>query len=48
MRAFTGEALDRLAAAAERVVRAEAAASGAPRAPDFTVTACSPCAPTRP
>ncbi|MFD4024257.1 amidohydrolase [Streptomyces sp. NPDC058576] len=42
MRAFTEGALDRLAAAAERVVRAEAAASGAPRAPDFTVTARSP------
>ncbi|MDX2672171.1 amidohydrolase [Streptomyces sp. NRRL_ISP-5395] len=42
VRAFTEEALDRLAAAAERVVRAEAAASGAPRTPEFTVTARSP------
>lgn len=42
IRAFTEEALDRLAAAAERVVRAEAAASGAPRTPEFTVTARSP------
>ncbi|WP_405638468.1 amidohydrolase [Streptomyces sp. NBC_01178] len=42
VRAFTEGALDRLTAAAERVVRAEAAASGAPRAPGFTVTARSP------
>lgn len=42
IRAFTEPALDRLAAAAERVVRAEADASGAPRAPGFTVTARSP------
>ncbi|MEU3054897.1 amidohydrolase [Streptomyces griseus] len=42
IRAFTEEALDQLAAAAERVVRAEAAASGAPRTPEFTVTARSP------
>ncbi|NEB38972.1 amidohydrolase [Streptomyces sp. SID14515] len=42
IRAFTEEALDRLTAAAERVVRAEAAASGAPRTPEFTVTARSP------
>ncbi|MEI7032427.1 amidohydrolase [Streptomyces pratensis] len=42
IRAFTEAALDRLAAAAERVLRAEAAASGAPRAPAFTVTARSP------
>nr|WP_234329275.1 MULTISPECIES: amidohydrolase [Streptomyces] len=42
VRAFTQDALDRLTTAAERVVRAEAAASGAPRAPGFTVTARSP------
>lgn len=42
IRAFTEGALDRLAAAAERVVRAEADASGAPRTPGFTVTARSP------
>ncbi|WP_435842270.1 amidohydrolase [Streptomyces globisporus] len=42
IRAFTEPALDRLVAAAERAVRAEAAAFGAPRAPEFTVTARSP------
>ncbi|MEU2798167.1 amidohydrolase [Streptomyces sp. NPDC007117] len=42
IRAFTEPALDRLVAAAERAVRAEAAASGAPRVPGFTVTARSP------
>ncbi|MFJ6611152.1 amidohydrolase [Streptomyces sp. NPDC091289] len=42
IRAFTEEALDRLAAATERVVRAEAEASGAPRPPGITVTARSP------
>ncbi|MFE2293393.1 amidohydrolase [Streptomyces sp. NPDC059452] len=41
-RAFTDSALDRLLAAAERVVRAQAAASGAPREPVLTVTARSP------
>ncbi|MFJ4970997.1 amidohydrolase [Streptomyces sp. NPDC088755] len=41
-RAFTESALDRLLAAAERVVRAQAAAAGAPRDPDLTVTARSP------
>ncbi|RST11987.1 amidohydrolase, partial [Streptomyces sp. WAC04770] len=42
IRAFTDQALDRLLAAATRVVRAQAAASGAPRDPDLTVTARSP------
>ncbi|NUV42833.1 amidohydrolase [Streptomyces sp. CAI-24] len=42
IRAFTDHALDRLLAAATRVVRAQAAASGAPRDPDLTVTARSP------
>ncbi|MGW4839283.1 amidohydrolase [Streptomyces globisporus] len=42
IRAFTEPALDRLVAAAERAVRAEAAAFGAPRAPEFTITARSP------
>ncbi|MFJ8402487.1 amidohydrolase [Streptomyces microflavus] len=41
-RAFTDSALDRLLAAATRVVRAQAAASGAPREPELTVTARSP------
>ncbi|WP_303049817.1 MULTISPECIES: hypothetical protein [unclassified Streptomyces] len=40
--------LDRLVAVAQRAVRAEAAAFGAPRVPGFTVTTRSPvCAPTR-
>ncbi|MYW35249.1 amidohydrolase, partial [Streptomyces sp. SID2119] len=42
VRAFTDSALDRLLAAATRVVRAQAAASGAPRDPELTVTARSP------
>ncbi|MEE1738943.1 amidohydrolase [Streptomyces sp. BE147] len=42
LRAFSAPVLDRMAAAAERVVRAECAASGTPREPDFTVTARSP------
>ncbi|MFJ7329528.1 amidohydrolase [Streptomyces cyaneofuscatus] len=41
-RAFTDSALDRLLAAATRVVRAQAAAAGAPRDPELTVTARSP------
>ncbi|MFJ9979754.1 amidohydrolase [Streptomyces cyaneofuscatus] len=42
VRAFTDSALDRLLAAATRVVRAQAAAAGAPRDPELTVTARSP------
>ncbi|MFF2699773.1 amidohydrolase [Streptomyces cyaneofuscatus] len=41
-RAFTDSALDRLLAAATRVVRAQAAAAGAARDPELTVTARSP------
>ncbi|WP_405508981.1 amidohydrolase [Streptomyces cyaneofuscatus] len=41
-RAFTDSALDRLLAAATRVVRAQAAAAGAPHDPELTVTARSP------
>ena len=37
VRAFTDAALGRVVAAVERVVRAECAASGCPRAPEFTV-----------
>ncbi|MFH8378475.1 amidohydrolase [Streptomyces cyaneofuscatus] len=42
VRAFTDSTLDRLLAAATRVVRAQAAAAGAPRDPELTVTARSP------
>ncbi|WP_326677748.1 amidohydrolase [Streptomyces sp. NBC_01237] len=42
MRAFSGPVLDRMTAAAERIVRAECVASGCPREPDVTVTARSP------
>ncbi|MEU5363935.1 amidohydrolase [Streptomyces sp. NPDC005925] len=42
VRALSPASLDRAVAAVERVVRAEAAASGCPRDPDITVTARSP------
>ncbi|WP_327367851.1 amidohydrolase [Streptomyces sp. NBC_01217] len=42
MRALSDPVLDRMTAAALRIVRAECAASGCPRDPDFTVTARSP------
>ncbi|MGW2014646.1 amidohydrolase [Streptomyces sp. NPDC001927] len=41
-RAFGDAALARVDAAVERIVRAECAASGCPREPEFTVTARSP------
>lgn len=41
IRAFTDETLARLRAAAERVIRAECAASACPRDPEFTVTSSS-------
>ncbi|MGW8952388.1 amidohydrolase [Streptomyces sp. NPDC055709] len=41
VRAFTDAALGRVVAAAERVVRAECAASSCPKAPEFTVTSRS-------
>ncbi|MFJ1616791.1 amidohydrolase [Streptomyces sp. NPDC087228] len=42
MRALSEPVLDRMTAAALRIVRAESAASGCPREPDFAVTARSP------
>ncbi|WP_156726611.1 amidohydrolase [Streptomyces apocyni] len=42
VRAFSEAALTRVAAAVERIVRAECAASACPRDPDFTVTSRSP------
>lgn len=42
VRAFSAAALTRVTAAVERIVRAECAASGCPREPEFTVAADSP------
>ncbi|MEN8655608.1 amidohydrolase [Streptomyces sp. 21So2-11] len=42
VRAFSDAALDRATAAAERIVRAECAASGCPKDPEFIVTSRSP------
>ncbi|MES5823110.1 amidohydrolase [Streptomyces sp. RG80] len=42
VRAFSAAALDRVTAAVERIVRAECAASGCPKDPEFIVTARSP------
>ncbi|MBV7699481.1 amidohydrolase [Streptomyces sp. TRM70350] len=42
VRAFSDAALDRVTAAVERIVRAECAASGCPKDPEFVVTARSP------
>ncbi|MFD4230541.1 amidohydrolase [Streptomyces sp. NPDC058545] len=42
IRAFSQQALDRMTAAAERIVRAECAASGCSDEPDFDVSARSP------
>ncbi|MFE6665898.1 amidohydrolase [Streptomyces sp. NPDC057697] len=42
VRALSEPAVDRMVAAALRIVRAECAASGCPEEPDFTVTARSP------
>ena len=48
VRAFSDRALDRITAAAERVVRGECAVSACPRDPDVTVTARSPVLVTDP
>ncbi|MFF9349559.1 amidohydrolase [Streptomyces sp. NPDC014734] len=42
VRALSGPVVERMTAAALRIVRAECAASGCPREPDFSVTARSP------
>ncbi|WP_443080713.1 amidohydrolase [Streptomyces sp. PTD5-9] len=48
IRASSEQAVERMTAAALRIVRAESAASGCPRDPDFTVTARSPALLTDP